>query len=220
MTPRVDIFAWQDSLRLGDIADQLHRVPHSRIPVYGESLDNMTGALYLRDAYEALSAGQADVELGALAREALFIPGSVSLIELLRIFQAQRVHLCLVVDEHGGIDGLVTLEDVLEELVGEIEDETDLPDDTILPIARDAVLVRGGADLRDINRMFATRFPVTEHRSLNGYLLQEFGRVPEPSDSIEREGVRIEVLRATETRVKRARLTRLPKETPDPGTSR
>ncbi len=220
MTPRVDMFAWQDSLRLADIETELRRVPHSRIPVYGESPDDVTGVLYLRDAYEALVSGLHEAELRELARPPLFVPGSVPLIELFRDFQKGRVHLGLVVDEHGGIDGLVTLEDILEELVGEIEDETDVPDETILPIGRDVILVRGSADLRDINRYFHTAFPVQEHRSLNGYLLNEFGRVPEPREAIEREGVRVEVLRATETQVTRARLTRLSRETPGPDTSR
>lgn len=219
MTPRVDMFAWQDSLRLASIAPELRRIPYSRIPVYGESPDDITGVLYLRDALEALVAGQ-DVELAALAREPLFVPESVTLIELLRDFQTRRIHMGLVVDEHGGIDGLITLEDILEELVGEIEDETDVPDTTIVRINRNQLLARGGAELREINQIFHTAFPVQEHRSLNGYLLNEFGRVPEPREAIEREGVRVEVLRATETQVTRARLTRLSRETPGPDTSR
>jgi len=219
MTPRVEMFAWQDSLRLASIAQELRRIPYSRIPVYGESPDDITGVLYLRDALEALVANQ-DVELAALAREPLFVPESVTLIELLRDFQTRRIHMGLVVDEHGGIDGLITLEDILEELVGEIEDETDVPDTAIVRINRNQLLARGGAELREINHFFHTSFPVLEHRSLNGYLLEEFGRVPEPRESIEREGVRVEVLRATETQVTRARLTRLRRETPDPDTSR
>lgn len=209
MTPRVDMFAWEDSLTLSEIANDLGRVPFSRIPVYGESPDDITGVLYLRDAYQALIAGQRDVPIKSLAREPLFVPGRIYLIQLLRDFQARRIHVGLVVDEHGGIDGLITLEDVLEELVGEIVDETDVHDEPIVRINRNQILVRGNAQLREINHFFNTSFPLLEHRSANGYLLDEFGRVPEPGEALEREGVRIEVLQATETQVTLARMTRL-----------
>ena len=208
MTPRVDIFAWEDSLTLADIAQDLQRVPYSRIPVYGDSPDDVTGVLFLRDVYQALLAGQRDLRLRKLAREPLFVPSTVSLIRLLQDFQSRRIHMGLVVDEHGGIDGLVTMEDILEELVGEIVDETDVPDEPIVRINRNEILVDGAADLREINHSFNTSFPLLEHRSLNGYLLDELGHVPETGEAIEREGIHIEVLRATETQVTRARLSR------------
>lgn len=210
MTPRVEIFAWKGDLRLGEITDELRTVPYSRIPVHGESLDEITGVLYLRDAYQALIAGREDVRLEVLSREPLFVPGSVPLVQLLRDFQARRIHVGIVVDEYGGTDGLVTLEDVLEELVGEIVDEMDVPEDPIVRLNRNEVLVDGSTDLREINHYFNTSFPLVEHRSLNGYLLDELGRVPQPEETVEREGVRIEVLGATETQVTRARLTRVP----------
>ncbi|MGH7540107.1 MAG: hemolysin family protein [Gemmatimonadota bacterium] len=210
MTPRVEVFAWKDSHRLSDIARELPRVPYSRIPVFGESLDDITGVLYLRDAYQALLAGQRDVTLADLAREPLFVPESLSLIRLLEEFRTRRIHVGVVVDEHGGVDGLVTMEDILEELVGEIVDETDVPEEPIVRVNRHEILVDGSAELREINHFFNTAFPVLEHRSLNGYLLEELGRVPQAGEVVEREGVRIEVLRASETQVTRARLSRPP----------
>lgn len=223
MIPRVDIFAWQDSKRLIDIAPELSTVRYSRVPVYGESIDDITGVLYLRDVYQALVSGQRDVELKALAREPLVVPGSLPLSKLLRDFQSRRIHVAVVVDEYGGTDGLVTLEDVLEELVGEIVDETDVDEDAITRISRNEILAWGDADLREINHFFNTTLPQLEHRTLNGYLLEELGRVPEPGEQIEREGILIEVMEATETQVTRARVRRLgtpmelPKSTaPDP----
>jgi putative hemolysin len=136
MTPRVDIFAWRDSLTLEEISEQFGTVPYSRVPVYDESIDDVTGLLYLRDAYQALVAGQRDAPLRSLARQPLVVPGSLPLTRLLRDFQNRRIHLALVVDEYGGIDGLVTLEDVIEELVGEIEDETDVTEIDIVRISR------------------------------------------------------------------------------------
>lgn len=208
MTPRVDIFAWRDSLTLNEIARQLGSVPYSRMPVYGESIDDITGVLYLRDAYRALVAGQRELPLRALAREPLVVPGSVTVMRLLKEFQNRRIHMAIVVDEYGGTDGLVTLEDVLEELVGEIDDEMDIAEEPIQRISRTEIIAAGDTDLREINHHFNTSFPLIEHRSLNGYLLEELGRVPEAGESLEREGVVIEVLEATETQVLRARLRR------------
>jgi putative hemolysin len=209
MIPRVDIFAWPDAKQLADIAAELPAVRHSRVPVFGESIDDITGVLYLRDAYQALVSGRGDALLRTLAREPLVVPGSLPLSKLLREFQTRRVHLAVVVDEYGGTDGLVTLEDVLEELVGEIVDETDVPEDAITRISRNEILAEGDADLREINQYFRTALPQLEHRSLNGYLLEELGRVPEPGEQLEREGVLIEVMEATETQVMRARLRRV-----------
>lgn len=208
MVPRVDIFAWQHDKRLIDIAPELSAVRFSRVPVYGESIDDVTGVLYLRDVYQALIAGQRDVRLSSLAREPLVVPGSLPLSRLLRDFQTRRIHLAVVVDEYGGIDGVVTLEDVLEELVGEIVDETDEDEDAIVRISRHEILALGDADLREINHYFNTSLPQLEHRSLNGYLLDELGRVPEPGEKLEREGIVIHVLEATETQVTRVRLRR------------
>jgi len=208
MTPRVDIFAWSGSQSLAAIASELGTVRYSRVPVYGENIDDITGVLYVRDAYQALLLGQRDVSLSALAREPLLVPGSVTLTKLLRDFQTRRIHMAVVVDEYGGTDGLVTLEDVIEELVGEIVDETDVAEDLIVRVARNEVLALGDADLREINHIFNTSFPQLEHRSLNGYLLEELGRVPETGEWIEREGVTIEVLEASDTQVLRARLRR------------
>ncbi len=208
MTPRVEIFAWPASRPLGEIAAELPTVRYSRIPVYRESVDEIVGVLYTRDAYQALLSGQRDVQLGELAREPLFVPGSVPLTRLLSDFQTRRVHLGIVMDEYGGTDGLVTLEDILEELVGEIVDETDVERQPIIRVSRHEILVEGGADLREINHFFNTAFPQLEHRSLNGYLLDELGYVPEPGEEIEREGILLRIEEATETQVLRVRMTR------------
>ena len=208
MTPRVDIFAWPDDLTLDEIASQFGSVPYSRVPVYDESVDDVTGVLYLRDAYQALTAGARTATLRSLARQPLVVPGSLPLTRLLRDFQNRRIHLALVVDEYGGIDGLVTLEDVIEELVGEIEDETDVTEIDIVRVSRNEIIAEGDTEIREINHIFNTALPLLEHRSLNGYLMEELGRVPQPRETVERQGLIIEVLDASETQVLRARITR------------
>jgi putative hemolysin len=154
--------------------------------------------------------GQRDIAIGQLSREPFFVPGSIPLTRLLGDFQTRRIHMGVVIDEYGGTDGLVTLEDILEELVGEIVDETDLEHQPLVRVSRNELLVEGGADLREINHFFNTAFPQLEHRSLNGYLLDELGYVPRAAEEVEREGVVIRIVESSETQVLQALLIRQP----------
>jgi len=209
MVPRVDIFAWREEQTLADIADELADVPFSRVPVYRESVDDVTGIIYVREAYARITEGARDVRLGDMAREPFFVPGSLSLSQLLRDFQARRIHMGIVADEFGGTDGLVTLEDILEELVGEIVDETDVEEEEIVRISDTVVECDAGVDLRDLDEALDLTFPKVEHRSLNGLILEEMGHVPSEGQTLETAGVRIEILEASETQVLRARLTKI-----------
>ena len=139
----------------------------------------------------------------------IFNPGNLSLTRLMKDFQARRIHLGIVADEFGGTDGLVTLEDALEELVGEIVDETDLPEEPLIRISRNEIIADGALDLREINYAFNVSLPQLEHRSLNGFIIEELGYVPERGESLERQGVRIDVVDATETQVVRARVRKI-----------
>ena len=209
MTPRVDIFAWKDALTLEEIIGELATVPYSRVPVYRETTDDISGILYIREAYENYVAGRASMTLDQLSREPLFVPGSLSLTRLLGQFQARRIHMGIVADEFGGTDGLATLEDILEELVGEIVDETDVDEEALVRLSRTEVEAPGGMDLREINHAFNVTLPQLEHRSLNGFILEELGHVPQAGETLDRAGVRIEILEASDTQVIRARLAKL-----------
>jgi CBS domain containing-hemolysin-like protein len=209
MTPRVDVFSWSDELTLTDIMDELPSVPYSRVPLYHGSVDEITGILYVREAYETYVSGNVDLPLNRVAKEPLFVPGSLSLSHLLRAFQTRRIHMAVVADEFGGTDGIVTLEDVLEELVGEIVDETDEAQEPALKISGDDLIADASVDLREVNHAFGTTLPQEEHRSLNGLILEELGRVPEAGETLDLLGVHIEILEATDTHVVRARLRKL-----------
>jgi putative hemolysin len=211
MTPRVDIFAWRDSMPLSQVVGELKDVPYSRVPVYGDSVDDITGILYVREAYETWVSGNREVRLGELARAPFFVPGSMSLAQLMRDFQGRRIHMGIVADEFGGTDGLVTLEDALEELVGEIVDETDLEEEELQQVAHDEWVAEGAVDLREVNEAFGVDLS-HEHRSLNGFILEELGYVPDPGETLVHKGVLIEILEASETQVLRARIRRAPQE--------
>ena len=209
MVPRVDIFAWQENLTLSEIIDELPDVPYSRVPVYKDSVDDVTGILYVREAYERISQGMHDLKLHQISRAPFFVPGSLSLAQLMRDFQAKRIHMGIVADEFGGTDGLVTLEDVLEELVGEIRDETDVEEEEIRRVSRNQIECDAGVDVRDINQALGVTLPKLEHRSLNGLILEELGHVPSVGEKLLCGDVRIEIMQATETQVIRAQVTRL-----------
>lgn len=209
MVPRVDIFAWQEDLTLSEIIDGLPDVPYSRVPVYKDSVDDVTGILYVREAYERISQGMHDLKLHQISRAPFFVPGSLSLAQLMRDFQAKRIHMGIVADEFGGTDGLVTLEDVLEELVGEIRDETDVEEEEIRRVSRNQIECDAGVDVRDINQALGVALPKLEHRSLNGLILEELGHVPSVGEKLLCGDVRIEIMQATETQVIRAQVTRL-----------
>ena len=208
MVPRVDIFAWQENLKLRDIVKTLTQVPYSRVPVYTDSVDDVTGIVYVREIYERFVGGELDRSVADLAHDPFFVPGSRSLTELLQEFQARRIHMGIVADEFGGTDGLVTLEDILEELVGEIRDETDLDEEEIQRISEDVLECDAGVDLRDLDEELDIALPQGEHRSLNGFLLEELGHVPEAGEYLVTSVARIDILQSSDTQVLRARVTR------------
>jgi len=209
MVPRVDIFAWQKDMSLSDLIETLPDVPYSRVPVYSDSIDDVTGILYVREAYECITQGMHDLKLEQISRPPFFVPGSLSLAQLMRDFQAKRIHMGIVADEFGGTDGLVTLEDILEELVGEIHDETDVDQEEIIRVSKNQIECDAGVDVRDINRALEVSLPKLEHRSLNGLILEELGHVPTVGGELLFDDVRIEIVQATETQVIRAQVTRL-----------
>ena len=215
MTPRVDIFAWKDSLTLEEIIGELKTVPYSRVPVYRDTTDDISGILYVREAYEHYVDGRTTMTLAELAQDPLFVPGSLPLTQLLHHFQARHIHIGIIADEFGGTDGLATLEDILEELVGEIVDETDIDEEALIRISDTEMLAHGGIDVREINFAFEVALPQLEHRSLNGFILEELGHVPDPGESVERAGVRIEILTASDTQVLTTRLTKLASKDPE-----
>jgi CBS domain containing-hemolysin-like protein len=179
----------------------------SRFPVSGDD-GELLGYLHIKDVLET----EAERRLRSIDDKwvrpfAAVRPGD-SLQDALETLQRRGAHMARVVSEGGELVGLVTLEDVIEELVGEIVDETDLAEEPIIRVSRNEILAVGDADLREINHFFNTTLPQLEHRSLNGWLLEELGRVPEPGEAIERAGVRIEVVEATGTQVTRVRLRR------------
>lgn len=180
---------------------------HSRFPVYEESRDNVIGILLAKDLLRCVV--DRNVELRALVRPAVFIPESKRLNVLLREFRSNRNHIAIVVDEHGGTAGLLTIEDVLEQIVGEIEDEYDSPnaEQPILPDGKDRWRVMAIAGIRRFNEAFGTQLPDDDYETVGGWLASDLGRIPRRGDRIDLGGLRIEVIRADARRALWLRVT-------------
>ncbi len=174
---------------------------HSRFPVTGENKDDVIGILLAKDLLR-LHAGE-DVAVRDMLRPAIFIPESKRLNVLLREFRASRNHMAIVVDEYGGVAGLVTIEDVLEQIVGDIEDEYDFDEaaDNILLDQAGHYRVKATTEIADFNVAFGTRFSDEEYDTVGGMVIRQLGRLPKRGETVEIDGLRIRVLRADSRRV-------------------
>jgi CBS domain containing-hemolysin-like protein len=213
MTPRTDIEGLPMTQDLGTVRDFIAEAGHSRIPVYGENLDDILGILYVKDLVPWLGNESAEFRLDRLLRQPIRVPETKPVKDLLRDFQRSEVHLAIVVDEYGGTSGLVTIEDVLEEIVGEIQDEHDTAEEQP-PSADEVSPGRWELDARyqiyDLNELLEVELPEDDDfDTVAGYILERLGRVPEAGESLEADGLRFEVLEATPTRIDRVAVERL-----------
>jgi putative hemolysin len=188
MVPRIDVFALEASTPLRQAIPLVIQSGHSRIPVFEEVIDNVIGLLYAKDLLQPTLDNQEDLPVNKLLREAYFVPEAKKVDELLREMQARGVHIAVVVDEYGGMAGLVSLEDIVEEIVGEIRDEYDQSEELLYqPVNDDEVLFHGRIDIDDFNELMDTHLTRDVADTLGGYIYGQIGRVP-----LEGEKVRLE----------------------------
>ena len=216
MVPRARVVLLSGELTLEQNLDVIRSSAHSRFPYTptGE-LDDVKGVVLVKDLLFRLRE-QGSVDLEAIATPALVIPSSAPLERLLRTFQEERRHLAIVVDEYGGTQGIVTLEDVLEEIVGEIEDESDRVDPSIIRRSKDSLICRGLAETRKVFELLGIE-EETESVTMSGFVAELVGRIPHVGDSVERNGFRYSVLRASARRAERIEVRRLTEGAPDAG---
>lgn len=207
MTPRPDIVAVALDVTLDDLIQVISRSGHSRLPVYEESLDKVVGVVLGKDVLPlAAAASQEEFDVSRVMREPYFVPDTKSVDDLLAEFRRKKIHLAVVVDEFGGTDGLVTLEDLIEEIVGEIYDEHDVARPMVTVTASGEILIDGSTPIDDVNERFLLALPVDDYDTLGGFILGELGHVPKPGDTVEVEGARFVVRRVDERRVRHVRL--------------
>ena len=184
MTPRARMFTLDGNLKLGDAKEQLFHSKYSRIPVYDGTLDNITGILYKSRALTELAQGRYDRRLKEIANQALFVPAGKAADELMKQFQLEKRHMAIVVNEFGDVMGLVTLEDLLEEVVGEIMDETDITEDLIKRVGKNQILVHGRTEVRRVNEFLKVDLESDETNTVGGLIQEHLGHIPTAGEEV------------------------------------
>ena len=208
MVPRVDVVSLDVTTPLEDAVRLMLESGHSRLPVYEESKDNIAGILYSRDLLAAEARGDraASSALRDLMRPAFFVPESKHVDEMLTEFQDRRVHIAIVVDEYGGVAGIVTIEDLLEEIVGEIQDEFDTDEPVIERDPSGAAVVDARMPVDAFNAEFDAEINPEGFDTLGGLLYARLGKIPEPGDVVSENGLRLQVITTTGRRIRRVRV--------------
>ncbi|MDA0892046.1 MAG: CBS domain-containing protein [Proteobacteria bacterium] len=211
MIPRAQMVIYIKHNCISDVLPQIIHTGHSRYPVIGESTDDILGILLAKDLLPFVLNPDAKFDINALLRPAVIVPESKRLNVLLREFRQARNHMAIVIDEYGGVAGLVTIEDVLEEIVGEIEDETDSDEEIqIRKLTEDSYFVQALTPVEDFNDAFDVEFSDEEFDTIGGLVLQAFGRLPARNETINFSGFEFRVINSDQRKLNSLRVTVLP----------
>jgi putative hemolysin len=207
MTPRPDIVAIRDDATIGDLRALFREQEYSRFPVYSGSLDDIAGFVFVKDLV-ALDTSIDSRPLRSLLRPAVVVPESKGVPELLKQFQRQQTQIAIVVDEYGGTAGLVTIEDLLEEIVGEIRDEYDVESEPIVEEANGRFVFTGKVDVDELSRRLNVPIEREGFETVGGYLMNHLGRVPFKGERFQVDGLTVEVLEVESRRIHKVRVAR------------
>ncbi len=212
MVPRIDIFAIDVETPIEQAGDALIESGYSRVPVFKDSIDNVQGLLYGKDLLKAWRGRGQFKSLAEILRPAHFVPESKKLDALLAEMQGQRIHMGIVVDEYGGVAGLVTLEDLVEEIVGEIQDEYDLGEEqSYQKISDEEYVFHGRISLDDFNELMGSKLSTENADTLGGYLFSHLGRLPKAGEQIKDNGLLLTIEQVSGRRIRRVRAQRIQK---------
>jgi putative hemolysin len=214
MTPRPDIVAIRDTATVADVRAQFREQEYSRFPVYKESLDNVAGFLFVKDLL-TLTGGDDSKPIAGLLRPAAVVPETKRVPELLKQFQRQQTQIAIVVDEYGGTAGLVTIEDVLEEIVGEIRDEYDVESEPVVDEGNGRFVFSGKVNIDEVAQRLDIEIEREGFETVGGYLLSHLGRVPAKGERFELDGLSVEVIEVERRRINKVRMCRLSRLTPE-----
>jgi putative hemolysin len=201
MTPRRQVFRLDGRRTLKDVLPEILEQNYSRIPLFSDDADEIVSLVILRDLISVIATGNLDQPLAKLGQEPLFTPANTPIDELIRTLKTKSMHLAVVVDEHGAMVGVVSLEDLLEELVGEIYDETDEKPDDLMVLDEGRILVKGTAELRVVEDFFGLDIPGKPTDTINRWLLEHTERIPVKDETFELDGLLIRVQDASSRRI-------------------
>jgi CBS domain containing-hemolysin-like protein len=211
MIPRIDIQGFEENDSIETAIEDLLRTGYSRAPVYSESIDNVVGMVYLKDLLASWWQGKRDLRIRELMREAYFIPEGKKVDDLLTEMQAMRTHMSVVVDEYGGTAGVVTIEDIVEEIVGEILDEYDMAEELPYQQLREGEYIfSGGIDLDDVNQLTGSALPKDTTETLGGFIYSRLGKVPTVGEEVSAGGLKLVVEQVVGRRIRKIRAELLP----------
>lgn len=205
MTPRTAMLAFEGNKTIDDIWHEMVDNGFSRIPVYEDTIDNILGVLYIKDIMNCIKDGNTNVPIKNFIRPGYFVPETKSIIEILKEFKALKVHIAMVLDEYGGIVGLLTIEDLIEEIVGEIRDEFDTEEEEfITQIDENSYEVDAMIDIETLDKELCLNLPESDdYESLGGLIVTELGRLATIGDELKFNGVKLKVLEINKMRVSR-----------------
>ncbi len=211
MTPRTKMFCLPERMLLFDALPLINQNAHSRIPIYGKDLDDITGFVHVRDILLEMEKDSRMVTLHQLARKPVFVSQEKMVSSMLKEMQGRKTHMAIVMDEHGGVEGLVTLEDLLEEIVGEIEDETDISrSQPYQRVDRDTVITSGEIEISVLNGVFDASIPEgADYSTINGLLHEMLQDIPQEGDKIQAGGLRLVVEKTVRNLPVRIRVERI-----------
>ena len=195
MIPITTVFAVEASKTLEEIWDVITGNGYSRIPVYEEGIDNIIGVFYIKDIFNVIRDGKLNMQVKSFIREAYFVPETKALVEMLEEFKKKHIHMAIVLDEYGGTSGIITIEDLIEEIVGDINDEFDIEhDEEIKKVADNKYIIDAMLDVEFLNEELSIDLPVSEdYDSLGGYIYSVLGRVPLEKDTITHDNGKVEI---------------------------
>ena len=214
MTPRTSMLAFEGAKTINEVWDEIVDNGFSRIPIYEETIDNIIGILYVKDLMEHIKNNELDLPIKQFIRSAYFVPETTSIIEILKEFRGLKVHIAMVLDEYGGVVGLVTIEDLIEEIVGEIRDEYDDEEESFYKkIADNEYEVDAMTDIETINKDLELNLPISEdYESLGGLIVTTTGKICEVGDEVQIDNVYLKVLEVDKMRVSKVFIRILEKE--------
>ena len=210
MTPAIEIEAAEESTSVADLVELFIEKGFTRVPVYRDTLDRVVGILHVKNLLKIFSPASKDIRLSELLNPPYFIDEKKLIVDLLVEFQKRKIHMALVSDEFGSVRGLVTLEDVLEEIVGEIDDEYDVDDrNEIQELGQETILVQARVDIEEVEERFGIEMPEGPYESVGGLVVHVLGRLAVPGDQVDVGGLRFLVQTASRRHIKVVRITRL-----------
>lgn len=212
MVPRIDAVCISKTAKLADLIKVIIDKGHSRIPVYEENIDNIIGILHAKDLLPYW--GKDDFDWPNILRDPYFVPETKKISEILRDLRNKKSHMAVVVDEYGGTAGILTMEDIIEEIIGEIQDEYDYDDKRLVKIDDDTIVADARVDIEDVMEFFGEEIPEGKFETIGGFIISLLGRVPSVKEVIRFNDLEILIEAADNRRISRVRIKRVRKEEP------